>query len=677
MKRILSICIALILLFSAFPEAAFAAVSESHVLEADRVLIYNPLPFKEKSNTLFTGTLSSKQNEDLTPGEPLFTAGMHETGKDCSTGKKEPDSRDFWVCTDLSSYQYDKCTFRLAAEGEHCRIWTRENDTSAFTEEQALAMLGQFETVIYPCERANFGPFRALGDGKLEIVTYAMNSNSVCGFFDRYDLYTREEIETIDPDDADSYNCLPIINVNARMAAHDTVVYGTLAHEFQHLILQSAALASPANAGRLGSERSIGAWLNEGFSMAAEEFCYPGSVAEQGYPDAFANSDKIRTGLSYQNFDATASDVGAYGQSFLFTEYLKAQCGDTVFRDVLEYWRGADALSDLTEAKAVKTRLSDETILALDALCTYTAQVEDALGSEEEILLSKLGLAFRIAILLHETDGLFAIGAVRASVPVYSGSGRWLEGGGALCVEAGGSFSIPADADAGLVFVGIRDGAVTGIHTVPEPEEGYYLITVQYGGAWYAMSPSPDENAMLAAVPLTLKTDGSIDVSRAARCIFRADRTADGFRFTCDTPAGVFTLSRTGVNAQTLSISEQADAFRWSHFSDGSDRLQADGYYGRAILYGSYQKGFGYFPSGFFENASFAKPVLIRTEILRGDANMDGKITAADAAIVLRTLVDLAYMNEPMRKAADLDGDGEITAADAAMLLRIVVQIDS
>ena len=69
--------------------------------------------------------------------------------------------------------------------------------------------------------------------------------------------------------------------------------------------------------------------------------------------------------------------------------------------------------------------------------------------------------------------------------------------------------------------------------------------------------------------------------------------------------------------------------------------------------------------------------MLIRTEILRGDANMDGKITAADAAIVLRTLVDLAYMNEPMRKAADLDGDGEITAADAAMLLRIVVQIDS
>ncbi len=61
MKRILSICIALILLFSAFPEAAFAAVSESHVLEADRVLIYNPLPFKEKSNTLFTGTLFARQ----------------------------------------------------------------------------------------------------------------------------------------------------------------------------------------------------------------------------------------------------------------------------------------------------------------------------------------------------------------------------------------------------------------------------------------------------------------------------------------------------------------------------------------------------------------------------------------------------------------------------------------
>ncbi len=673
MKRILSILIALILLFPVFPETASAAVSEPHTLNADRVLIYNPMPFEETA--LFTGSLSAQRDEDLMPGDALFTAGRHETGKDCSLGTKDPDSRDFWVCTDLTTYRYDKCTFRLAAEGDHCRIWVRENDFASFAEEQTQAMLAQFETVIYPCDTAHFGTFRKLGDGKLEIVTYAMNSSSVCGFFDRWDLYTREEIDVLDPDDADSYNCLPIINVNARMAERTNVVNGTLAHEFQHLILQSAVLSSPANADRLGEEQTVGLWLNEGFSMAAEELCYPGSVSEQGYLDAFSNSDKVRIGLSYRDFDTASNDVGAYGQSFLLAEYLKALCGEDVFNGVLDHWRRAASVSELTEAKAIAPLLPEETAAKLDALCTYTASVSETLGSEEEIRLSKLALAFRIAILLHESDGLFAIGA-ETSVPLYTGSGRWLSGGGAIYLAANGSFAVPNDADAGLVFVGVADGAVTEIYTVPEPEEGYYLIAAEFDGTWYALSTGENGNAFLKAVPLPLKTDGTIDVSRSAAYVFRAVRTNGGFRFECDTKAGAFALSRTDANAQTLSLSTEPGVFRWSRFPDGSDRLQGDGYYGRAILYGAYQRGFGYFPSGFFENTSFAKPQLIRVDILRGDANLDGRITAADAAIVLRTLVDLSYMNAAMRDAADVNGDGTVTAADAAAIMRIVVQID-
>ena len=118
------------------------------------------------------------------------------------------------------------------------------------------------------------------------------------------------------------------------------------------------------------------------------------------------------------------------------------------------------------------------------------------------------------------------------------------------------------------------------------------------------------------------------------------------------------------------------DTFAWSHFADGADRLQADGFYGRAVLFGSLQRGFGYFAPAYFENASFAKPHLLRVTIMRGDANLDGKLTAADAALVLRTVVGLSYMNEPMCAAGDADGDGKITAADAAKILRLVIQLD-
>jgi hypothetical protein len=68
---------------------------------------------------------------------------------------------------------------------------------------------------------------------------------------------------------------------------------------------------------------------------------------------------------------------------------------------------------------------------------------------------------------------------------------------------------------------------------------------------------------------------------------------------------------------------------------------------------------------------------MIRVLIKRGDANLDGKLTAGDAAMVLRTVVGLSYMNAPMRAAGDLDGDGEVTAADAAKILRLIVHIDT
>ena len=678
MKRILSILLIAFLLLAAYPHAAIGETEQSHIMEADQVLIYNPLPYDAKGNLLFTGTIATMQEDEPTIGAPIFTPGKHIAGKDCSTGKKDPDQHDFWVCTDLLTYRYDKHTFRLAAESAHCRVWTMEEDSLSFTDAQATAMAEQFESVIYPTDTACFGGFRDMGgDGKLEIVTYDMNSLSVCGFFDSYDLYTREEIEQIDPLDADSYNCLPIINVNSCMAEKESVVYGTLAHEFQHLILRSAALASPANADQLGSERTIGVWLNEGFSMAAEEQCYPGSVAEQGYLDAFGQSEKVRQGMSYCDFDATSNDVGAYGQSFLFAEYLRTQCGDDVFHDMLAYWSGAEDLAALSDAQAICSQLSGEQAAALDAYFGYSDPVREKLGSEEEIILSEFALAFRLAIVLRETDGLFAIDGFQAEMPVYTGTGRRIAGGGALLVECGGSFTVPADADGGLVFVGISDNAVTEIRTVPEPEEGLYVIAVQYNGEWMAIPAAPSEDQYLKPVAICPNADGTVYSVAARGAIFRAERTENGYRFISGDADGAYGLGRTGDTEQTLCVSETGNVFTWSHFADGSDRLQADGFYGRAILYGSYQGGFGYFASGYFDNATFAKPRVLRVlTVSRGDANLDGRVTAGDAALVLRTIVGLSEMSDTMRLAGDADGDGEVSAADAAKILRIVVHLD-
>ncbi len=61
--------------------------------------------------------------------------------------------------------------------------------------------------------------------------------------------------------------------------------------------------------------------------------------------------------------------------------------------------------------------------------------------------------------------------------------------------------------------------------------------------------------------------------------------------------------------------------------------------------------------------------------ILYGDANCDGQVTSADAAMILRTLVKLSTLTPRGTLNADVDCDGQITAADAAAILRYLVSL--
>ena len=62
----------------------------------------------------------------------------------------------------------------------------------------------------------------------------------------------------------------------------------------------------------------------------------------------------------------------------------------------------------------------------------------------------------------------------------------------------------------------------------------------------------------------------------------------------------------------------------------------------------------------------FATPVW-------GDANDDGIITAADAAMILRAIVGLSELNLQGAFNADVDGDLEVTAQDAVLILRYLI----
>ncbi len=59
-----------------------------------------------------------------------------------------------------------------------------------------------------------------------------------------------------------------------------------------------------------------------------------------------------------------------------------------------------------------------------------------------------------------------------------------------------------------------------------------------------------------------------------------------------------------------------------------------------------------------------------------GDVNLDGKVTAADAAEILRAVVGLTELDAIQLFFADVNQDGDVTAADAAYILRAVVGLE-
>lgn len=56
-----------------------------------------------------------------------------------------------------------------------------------------------------------------------------------------------------------------------------------------------------------------------------------------------------------------------------------------------------------------------------------------------------------------------------------------------------------------------------------------------------------------------------------------------------------------------------------------------------------------------------------------GDVNMDGRIDASDALLVLRAAMGTFTLDESVLPLADVDGDGVITAGDALMILRLAM----
>lgn len=475
--RLTALLVSLCLLLQMAPAAAVLGQQTTFV-GVDTMMIYNPAV--DSSSTMSTGSLVGQINtqegnfnyvsdgeEDyffLDQGElyeELEGIDLSDVPEDDSLSLQATDygvgdTRDFFVQPE-ATYKYQYTEFTCLYSGTYCRVWGAFYDDTDIAE----AMGREFDQIIYPGDTEAFGTARYIQDGdKLNILIYPMYSTGLCGFFRPIELLTAAEMGS---SNAQRYNnSMPIIHVNSfhcSAGRYQSTGLVTIAHEYQHLICMSSTL--------LGNGRTsltlMGTWLNESMAAAAEEWIYPGEMTELGYISRNYNgSGLISGGQSLYDFTTSSGDIGVYGQALLFSEYLKKQCGEQVFHGIHDYWRSAPANS-LTDADALYSVIPEDVQQAIDSQLTYGSSIENLLSyDEQKISLSKLNLAFQLAVALQEPSGIYSMTDVcsEASPKFYTGSGRSIEGGGRLFVRTknGQSFTVPTGADSRLIYVGFKDG---------------------------------------------------------------------------------------------------------------------------------------------------------------------------------------------------------------------------
>ena len=512
------------LLFAFAQPVGTADASGEVVLQnVDTVMIYNPLLYTDAdAAALSTGTFSGIQtgggtvfsNEGMEAAStepehiPVSQGDMPTLDIDQSGGGALEDSvgeddiepaaitvgstQTFFYWPDMSEdYAAESVTFTCQAVGDYCYVWGYGySDTS-----MAQTMAAEFDDKIYPSDHDNFGEGRYMEDGeKLNILVYSMSPSGICGFFWGVELYTAAELGSYSA----YYNCgLPIIHVNSYWCTvtRQATAYCTLAHEYQHLICFSSALANPNNY----DTETIETWLNESMSMKAEELVYPGEVVNEGYVNVFNSSTSIKNGQSLYNFN-TDSDIGPYGEVFLFSEYTGTQGvrsvgEDGVFKDIHDYWRSALA-AGLTEGKVLQSVMPSSVVSAISAHVTYSAAIESAIGDTDNEWLSKYSLAFQIALILQEESGIYSSSGNCSTVNplLYSSTSACsIQGGGRIFVATtGDTFTIPSGADEKLIYVGFKDGEMTVAPTTAADYVPYTITAISNNEAYGTVSLNGD-----------------------------------------------------------------------------------------------------------------------------------------------------------------------------------------
>ena len=483
----------------------------------DYVVIYNPSTSSSTSYSTgtMTGLIETSIASSAQPASSLIAAGgnyiidvdakLAEEAKYAEPKPAEYDTRasysvgstkTFTIYRSYSPTGSSSVQFKCLAVGSHCYIWTPTSTSNTHPINTTIAetCAAEFDSK-FDLMQSSFGNHTngTSGDGKLHMLYYNIedgwsgSGGYIAGFFYSPDI---------------SNNGVPVLNIDTYPAistssempddADPSRTYGTMVHEYQHLINYSV------------SSGSVGTWLNESMSAAAEEICYPGSsifgrimswenhsyssVSELNNPPTefqYNSAWSLHTGFSMYNWDNNLEmddTLALYGQVSLYSQYLYSRYGNTVFKSLLS--KIASGSSFTTAFQSVTgDSASDVTRNFRIALVANNPTYNDGI----------YGFKMQESYDPAEYYDLETIYSILGPV-VFTGTSCSIKGGGAIVVKpVNGVYNPPSGASSSLKYYGItlnnntEPVAVESISISPSAVE---VVTSASSAVTLSVSPS-------------------------------------------------------------------------------------------------------------------------------------------------------------------------------------------
>ncbi|MGN0594675.1 MAG: hypothetical protein ACI4I6_05915 [Hominimerdicola sp.] len=218
---------------------------------------------------------------------------------------------------------YESVEFEVLYSGDYCTVWAPTNNSDSISSSLAEDIGNEYDKNFPKMEHAFGSPYDLDGDGKVALVCYDIDRETpisqgyVAGFFTTSDFYSYSQYEYT--------NCMDMIHIDTKESLAYSVqqVYDTIFHELQHLINFSYFYA----AGGYDSEYvMMPTYLNEAFAEAASHLIYGLQKTEINYFNKYINNHSL----------ASWQDVGNYALSYLFSQYVRTQYGDTsIYKDII------------------------------------------------------------------------------------------------------------------------------------------------------------------------------------------------------------------------------------------------------------------------------------------------------------------------------------------------------